>query len=182
MDNLDAQFEILKVLSPSREIDETVVNGVLSKVEDEVIRQKVLDWIGESKILVRASREVTAFGISEEKVVALVRSRDNDRNLAVFGHDPASGRVVSKIAPGETVLQKLFDRYADKGVVVMVQCCVNGSTFLKRERVVPTDEEYLKHLLSRFIIVPYDVRWIKRLHSMDRLDMLLDNIFSEEVI
>lgn len=179
MDRLDAQFTILKQLSPTKEIDQTTVNEVVHLLEEEADRQKIYEWMDENNIRIRAFKTVEAIGMEKEKTTALIRNRDNDMNLAVFGHDPGSGRVVGRI--NDSILQKLFNKYVDESIIIYLTEQINGSQVTRRRKVVPNDPDYLKHLLSKFIIVPYDVRWMKRCSQMERLDSLVDNIFNEEV-
>ena len=52
MNKLDAQFAIMKSISGTREVPETVVNNVLSVLE-ELDKKYVLDWIQENGIPTR---------------------------------------------------------------------------------------------------------------------------------
>ena len=180
MDKEKAQFFILKNVSAAGEVSQDVVNKALGEIEEESEKNRVRQWITNNGIRVRAKMERGAFGAMSEKTVALVRDKNSDRNLAVFGHDAGNGRVIGRIS--DPILQKLFDRYVDQSIVVYMTESVNGARLMRRRKIVPKDEDYLKHLLSKFVIVPHDVRWLKRISATELLDGLVDKIYTEEVI
>lgn len=107
----------------------------------------------------------------------LVRNRETDKNVAVFGHDSTSGRLVLRARPSDSSLLQTFNLWRDRQIIVQLREMVAGRPITRRYRVLPTDADYGKHLVDRFIFRPYEVRFSKVVEG-DTLDAVVDNHYA----
>lgn len=106
---------------------------------------------------------------------------DSGKNAAIAIHDPELGRVVFKCKRSEFALQQAFDAWANRGAVmpaIIVQQATRlgagGPVAVVRKKIVRSDDEYLDHLLDKFVRRPYEVRSITNSRSTIRLDEFVD--------
>lgn len=110
----------------------------------------------------------------------VVRNRESDKNVAIMLHCPENGRVLFKCRPSDSSLMKTFSIHQSKSVIVQVQEQMRGKKFLRRYRVIPTDIDYGRHLIDRFVFRPYEVRFAQVVDEVS-LDVALDEYFKNLV-
>jgi hypothetical protein len=98
----------------------------------------------------------------------------NAKPVALIVHDPKAGRVVFKGKQGSE-LEKSFSFALDRPVVTLENR--NGSQI--RRKLLPTQTEYLRPLLDRFVHIPYKVKSIEDATGSHRLDSLSDKLEQE---
>lgn len=106
--------------------------------------------------------------------VAIIRNRESDVNVAVVAHDTETGRTVIKCRPTDWPLQRAFDTWIDRPIIVHEPRDVRGAIVTVRRKIVRFDYQFLDHLLDRFVKRPYDVRVILESGSTVRIDDLVD--------
>jgi len=110
---------------------------------------------------------------------AIIRNRESDVDVAVVVHDTETGRVVIKCRAADWPLQRAFDTWVDRPLIVHEPRDVRGVTVTVRRKVVRFDRVYLDHLLDRCIKRPYDVRAVSESGSTIRIDDLADQKAAE---
>lgn len=110
------------------------------------------------------------------KNYAVIRNQESDKNVAVLIHDDELGRSVFKCRDADWPLQKAFDVWADKPLVVHESCSHNGQSFVVRRKVTRFERDYLIHLLDKFVKRPYGIRDIRDSSSTIRLDDFADEM------
>jgi len=113
---------------------------------------------------------------------AIIRNAESNKNVAVVIHDSNTGRVVFKCRPTDWPLQRSFDLWIDRPIII--QEPIEFKTehkFVARRKVVRFDNDYLRYLLDRMIKRPYEVRSVVDSKSTIRLDDFVDRM-SQEVL
>jgi UDP-N-acetylglucosamine 2-epimerase len=104
---------------------------------------------------------------------AVIRSGAG-KDVAIVAHDTNSQRVVFK-GDTDSDLYKAFSVAYERAVVIPVE---KGTAILRR-KVIPSQEEYLRALTSKFVHHPYEVRAIQTAEEAHRLDSLADKMSRE---
>jgi hypothetical protein len=104
---------------------------------------------------------------------AVIRSGAG-KDTAIVVHDTQAQRVVFKGDVGGD-LYKAFSVAYERAVVVPIE---HGNAILRR-KILPSQEEYLRALTSKFVHHPYEVRTIQTADGTQRLDSLADKLASE---
>ena len=102
---------------------------------------------------------------------AVIKS-GSGKDVAVIAHDTESKRVVFKGA-ADSDLCKAFSVAYDHAVVVPI---VDKSGAVLRRKVIPSQDEYLRALLSNCVHYPYEVRTVQPIEGAQRLDAAADRI------
>lgn len=104
---------------------------------------------------------------------AVVRSGAG-KDVAVVVHDTSAQRVVFK---GDTSsdLYKAFSVAYGRAVVIPI---AKGNAILRR-KVIPSQDEYLRALVSKFVHHPYEVRTVSSTDSSQRIDSFADKMSRE---
>lgn len=115
------------------------------------------------------------------KRYAVIRQRESDITVAVLFHEPEIGRVVFKCRRTDWPLQKAFDVWVDRDIIVQEpqKLTKDGPAVTVRRKVVRFDENYLDFLLDQFVRRPYEVRSIAGSGSTLRLDDFADQKYTE---
>lgn len=104
-----------------------------------------------------------------------VISGASGKDIAVVAHDPSSARVVFK-GPSNSDLYQAFALAYGRPVVIPIE---KGMALLRR-KIIPSQDEYLRALLSKFVHHPYEVRTVNTaVDSHYRLDSLADKLAQE---
>jgi len=104
---------------------------------------------------------------------AVIRS-GSGKDVAVVVHDTLAKRVVFKGAPEGDLYDAFADAY-NRAVVIPIS--VGGAMY--RRKVLPSQEEYLRALLDKFVHSPYEVRLIQPADEGMRIDSVADKLAGE---
>lgn len=101
---------------------------------------------------------------------AVIRSGAG-KDVAVVVHDTDARRAVFK---GDTSsdLYKAFSVVYGRALVIAVE----DKGAMLRRKVIPSQEEYLRALVSKFVHHPYDVRTVQPADHAERIDSLADKL------
>ena len=108
--------------------------------------------------------------------LTLIRDLKSGKLVAVIGHDSLTRQVVYRVRPADALLQKALDTLSDRDVAVQEE----GVGFVKRRRILRSDEDFLMHFLDKAIQHPYEPCSIDTAEQ-GILDTLVDEKYSSDV-
>lgn len=110
---------------------------------------------------------------------AVIHNQESGKNVAIFVHDPETGRLIYKVRPADALLQKMLDILSDRSVVVTEEDAFHGYT--KRRRILRTDDDYLRHFVDKTIHTPYEIKSMEMSDDIDSADLMADQLYDEKV-
>lgn len=112
---------------------------------------------------------------------AVIRNAESDANAAVLVHDRTVGRIVCKVRSADWPLQRSFDIWVDRPLVVHEPKNVGSGLLTVRRKLTRFDPRYLDHMLDRFVKRPYAVRTVQETDTTLRLDQFADRKAAETI-
>jgi len=106
----------------------------------------------------------------------VLMNEDTNKTIGVFLHDVESGRVLLKVRPSDQSLMQTFNLWRNKPIIEQIRQEIRGRKLTRRIRILPTDLDYGKLLVDRFVKSPYRVRF-SNIVDADSLDTFLDSSF-----
>lgn len=99
----------------------------------------------------------------------------NGSNVGVVGHDTSTGRVIYKFNPGSELIADLITIWTNRSLISETR---ELEDVVIRSRVINSEKDYLKSLLSKSINPPYKVKYIEEMGRGD-LSKIILNEFKE---